>query len=168
MASPRAPQVGAHFFIIPSLSLGATIGFESRGGSRTNPMGPNRILVTTQNADESAFLFMPKVGYALMLGQVVGFWFRGGIGYFRRGISDPVDTRQKESWGYGLLAVDAFLVVTPLPHFGFYVGPQADLSFTGTHSQTEVMGGGVIVERSVSASYRSLGLGLGLIGYFDL
>src|SRR5262245_32431155 len=31
--TPRGPQVGGHFFIIPSLSIGATLGYESRGGS---------------------------------------------------------------------------------------------------------------------------------------
>jgi len=62
------------------------------------------------------------------------------------------------------LTLDALFVVSPFPHFGFYAGPQANLSFAGTHSRTQGNG----VELSWGASFRSLGLGLGLIGYVDL
>src|SRR5258708_23067428 len=31
----HGPQRGVHYFIIPSLSLGGTIGYEARGGSET-------------------------------------------------------------------------------------------------------------------------------------
>jgi hypothetical protein len=165
MLSPRGPQVGAHYFIIPSLSLGGTIGYESRGGSHTQP--DRGVMVTRNNDDESTFLFMPKVGYAIMFSQVVGVWFRGGLGYFRHGVSDATDTRLKSSQAYGLLSADALLVVTPLQHFGFFVGPQADFSLTGSHSQT-VIQGGQPVETSWSASYRAIGLGVGLMGYFGL
>jgi hypothetical protein len=161
--SPRGPQVGGHFFVIPSLSVGATLGYEARGGSRTDPQ-PNRGIVTRDTDDISTFVLVPKVGYALMLGNVVGFWFRGGPGFFRVGTTDPTDTRVRSADTFWLLSLDAFLVVSPVQHFAFYAGPQADLSFTGSHSETNPMG----IETSWSASYRSLGLGLGLIGYLDL
>jgi hypothetical protein len=107
---------------------------------------------------------VPKVGYALMFNDVIGFWFRGGVGYFRIGTSDPSDPPVKDSWSFLLVSLDALFVVSPVQHFGFYVGPQADLSFTGTHAHTAGNG----IEISQSASHRSIGLGLGLIGYFGL
>jgi hypothetical protein len=166
--SPHIPQVGGHFFIIPSLSLGGTIGFESRGGSNTRPPTGNGMVFASQpKVDAATFVFMPKVGYALMLTNTLGFWFRGGIGFFRIGISDPVDSRQKESISYWMLSADALFVVAPVQHFGFYVGPQADISFTGSHSITRVMGN-VLVEGSQNLSFRDILIGTGLIGYFDL
>jgi hypothetical protein len=161
--TPRGPQVGGHFFVIPSLSIGATLGYEARGGSTTQPIG-NRGIVTQDTDSISAFIFVPKVGYALMFNNVIGFWFRGGPGFFRIGSTDATDARVKDSDTFWLISLDALLVVSPVPNFGFYVGPQADLSFSGTESHTDNNG----IETSRSASYRSLGLGLGLIGYIGL
>jgi hypothetical protein len=166
--TPHIPQVGGHFFVIPSLSIGGTIGYESRGGSTTPPPNPNGVLrPTNPKPDSATFVFMPKVGYALMLTNTLGFWFRGGIGFVRIGVSDPVDSRQKESISYWVLSADALFVVAPVQHFGFYVGPQADISFTGSHSITRVMGN-VVVEGSQNRSFRDVLIGTGLIGYFDL
>jgi hypothetical protein len=161
--TPRGPQVGGHYFIIPSLSLGATLGYEARGGSFTQPVG-NRGLVTQDLDSTSTFVFMPKVGYALMLTDVLGFWFRGGPGFFRVGTTDAIDTRVKDSDTFWLLSLDAYFVWSPVQHLGFYVGPQADISFAGSHSHTDDN----LVETSRNASYRSIGLGLGIIGYIDL
>jgi hypothetical protein len=161
--TPRGPQVGGHYFIIPSLSIGGTLGYEARGGSTTQPMG-NRGLVTQDTESISTFVFAPKVGYALMLSNVIGFWFRGGPAFFRIGTTGAIDTRIKDSHTYWLLSLDAYFVWSPVQHLGFYAGPQADISFAGSHSQTDAN----LLETSRSASYRSLGLGLGVIGYIDL
>jgi hypothetical protein len=158
----RGPQVGGHYFVIPSLSIGATLGYEARGGSVTQPT-PRGIV--TQNTDDiSTFVFVPKVGYALMLSNLIGFWFRGGPGFFRVGTTDATNTVVKSSDTFWILSLDALFVWSPVPHLGFYAGPQADLSFAGTHSQTNEMG----IEVSRSATYRNLGIGLGIIGYIDL
>jgi hypothetical protein len=154
-ASPRCPQVSGHYFIIPSLSIGGAIGYESRGGSQT-AAGPNGAL-TTNLPDESSFLVLPQVGYAFMFGQVVGFWLRGGIGYFHQGSTNASDS-------YWLLSGNGDLVVSPFQHFAFYVGPQFDLSFTGSQTNTGPNG----VQQSTDASFRDFGLGVGLIGYVDL
>ena len=73
---PAGPKVGFHYFVIPSLSIGGTIGFESRGCTRTDKR--NNSSLTTDNADETSFVLLPKVGYALMFNDIIGFWFRGG------------------------------------------------------------------------------------------
>ncbi len=165
--SSHGPQVGGHFFVWPSISLGGTIGYESRGGSVTPaPVGGVQ-LATQSKPDAASFIFMPKIGYALMLTNTLGFWFRGGIGVFRLGVSNADDSRNKDSFTYWLLSGDALFVVTPAQHFGFYVGPQADFSISGSHGVTRVVGG-VVTDVSYSASLRDLGIGTGLIGYFDL
>jgi hypothetical protein len=165
---PHGPQLGGHYFFLPSMSLGATIGYESRGGTTQPEPEPGRPPVVNQKADTSTFIFIPRFGYALMLSNTLGFWFRGGLGIYRAGTSQAVDSRNKDSHTYWLLALDALFVVTPVQHFGFYVGPQADISFGGSFSQTRVLPNGVVNEGSVNASYRDIGIGAGLLGYFDL
>jgi len=157
--SPRCPQVGGYYFVIPSLSIGATLGYESRGGTTTTTR-VNGMTVSVTPPNDSTFVFIPKVGYALMLGQVVGFWFRGGLGYFYEGGSGA----GQDSSSYWFLSGDADLVVSPFHNFAFYAGPQFDLSFTGSHTQPAPMNSRV----SIDASFRDFGLGLGLIGYVDL
>src|SRR5205823_6480536 len=140
LASPHDPQLGGHYFIIPSLSIGGTIGYESRGGSFTPAPAGNMIRPTVSKDDVSTFVLMPKVGYVFMFNNVLGFWFRGGPSFVRVGSSDGTDSRIKESVSFWLLSLDALLVVSPVQHFAFYVGPQGDISFAGSHSRTNVMG----------------------------
>ena len=84
--SPRAPWVGGHYFVIPNLSIGATLGFQTAGGSTTGTTGGTTV---TRDMDSSiGFVFLPKVGYALMINNMLGFWFRGGPGYWVRSTSD--------------------------------------------------------------------------------
>ena len=158
--TPLGPQVGGHFFIIPSLSIGGTIGYETRGASIDTPIVNG---TRTQNQrDESTFVFLPKVGYVLSLNDLLGFWFRGGIGFARVGSSGNNPTSASDTlW---LFSLDAPFVVSPFQHFGFYVGPQGNLSFAGSHSQTAPNG----VETSFGNSYRSFVIGTGLFGYVDL
>lgn len=152
--SGRGAMVGGHYFIIPSLSIGGTIGYASttktesqRGVSRDDPT-------------QSTFVLLPKVGYALMLNDVVGFWFRGGPGFTRFGTADENEFKAT-LWTLGL---DALLVVTPVQHFGFYVGPQAEFSFSGSYTTTNNNG----VSTSRDLRYQSLALGVGMLGYFGL
>jgi hypothetical protein len=165
--SVRAPQIGGHYFIIPNLSIGGTIGYDSWGGNTTSAPNGVGATVTVSRGDASTFVFMPKVGYSLMLGDTMGFWFRGGPGFFHYG-ENGADTRFKDGITFWLLSLEALFVVTPVQHLGFFVGPQADISFAGSHTVTTGGPGGAIVEGSQSISYRAIGIGAGLMGYFDL
>jgi hypothetical protein len=163
MVTPLGPQVSGHYFIIPSLSLGGTIGYEVRGGSTTTPVGNTGAMITTSQADESTFLFLPKVGYVLGLNDVIGFWFRGGLG-FARVAASAAGNNGSVSDTFWLFSADALFTVVPFPHFGFYVGPQANLSFAGSNTATAANG----TETSVSASFRSIAISMGIFGYLDL
>jgi hypothetical protein len=161
--TPLGPQVGGHYFVIPNLSIGGTIGYEARGGSRTQSLAAGTASRTDDAADESTFVLLPKVGYTLMLNNMLGFWFRGGLGIAHVGLSGP-GNNTKVGHTFWLLSLDALFVVSPVQHFGFYAGPQANLSFAGSFSITDQNG----TETSVSSSFRSIGIGFGLFGYFDL
>jgi hypothetical protein len=161
---PSGLRLGVHYFVIPSLSLGGTVGFESRGGSASRPDPQTGAVISRNRQSDTSVVVLPKVGYALMLSDALGFWFRGGLGYANDTIHpDPVESAHT-AYSFWLVSADALFVVAPLPNFGFYVGPTADLSFSGTYSATANNG----VTTSYSASYTRVGLDTGLIGYFGL
>jgi hypothetical protein len=163
--SPRVPQIGGHYFIIPSLSIGGSIGYEGRGGSHTPPpVGAIQPASVPRN-DGSSFVFNPKVGYVLLLNDKFSFWFRGGLGVYHYGESSGVDARFKDGFTFWFVSLDALFVFTPVQHVGFYLGPQGDITFTGSHSHAQPQGP-VVAETSNSTSFRDIGIGAGMIAYF--
>jgi hypothetical protein len=161
-ATAHGPWLGGHYFVIPNLSIGATLGFQTAGGSTTSTNGGRTTTVDSRST--FAFMFLPKVGYALMFNNTIGFWFRGGPGFMRAGTTGPDDDDDdgpaRSQW---FLSVDALFVVTPVQYFGFYVGPQANLSFAGSVSSTTNN-----TTVSWDATYRSFSIDGGFLGYFDL
>jgi hypothetical protein len=160
---PSGLRIGVHYFIIPSLSVGGTVGIESRDGSISYRDQQTGVTVSRSKQSDTSFVFLPKVGYALMFSDVLGFWFRGGVGYANDTVHNDVDPAH-ESTSFWLVSAEALFVVAPLPHFGFYVGPSAELSFHGSFDNTNNQG----VTTSYSASYQRFALDTGLIGYFGL
>jgi hypothetical protein len=160
----RGPWVGAHYFIIPNLSLGATLGFVSSGSSRTSTTASTT--TTTEGTPVFRFVAIPKVGYALMFTNMLGFWFRGGPGLHTTSTGDPNPNDNNDvssSTTYWFLSVDALFVVAPTPNFGFYVGPQGNFSFAGSRSGTSNA-----TTVSWDAYFRSFSIDAGLYGAFDL
>ena len=162
--SYRGPWVGAHYFVIPSLSVGATLGFVSGSSSTTTTMGA--VTTTTDRAPVFRFVVVPKVGYALMFTNVLGFWFRAGPGLHTTSTGDnnPNDNNdQSSSTTFWFLSLDALFVVAPTPNFGFYVGPQGNFSFAGSQSSKSNA-----TTVSYDANFRSFSIDAGLYGAFDL
>jgi hypothetical protein len=165
--TPHLPQVGGHYFIAPSISIGGTIGYETHGGStRAAPVGPLQPPSVAKD-DVSSFVLAPKVGYVLPLTGALGFWFRGGLTFFHLSDTNAGNNQIKDSFSLWLVSADALFVVSPVQHFSFYLGPQADISLGGSHSVSRIQMG-ALVEDSVNMSFRSVGIGAGMIGYFDL
>jgi hypothetical protein len=156
-------RVGVHYFVVPSVSLGGAIGYESYGGSRTVP--DNGGTYTNDRETDHAFLLHLKAGYLLPLSKQAGFWFRGGPGVRRTNVH-PYPFNQAEAtetfWTVGL---DVLFVYAPLPAFGFFAGPTGELSFVGRHSEDN-LGPNNNQSFSNSASYRRLGLDFGLMVMF--
>jgi hypothetical protein len=158
-------KLGAHYFLIPSLSIGATLGYESRSGSVAGEDPPGTF--TMDKGTEWTLAFQPKVGYLLMVGKVVGFWFRGGPGVMHYSNHPNVFQKEDEVRAtYWLFGLDALVAIIPLPNVGLFLGPTADLSFAGSHGETIVPDAGPRVDYDKSASYRRLGGTLGAMAYF--
>lgn len=153
-------RIGFHYFVIPHLSLGGTIGFESSPRSATYRDNGNRS-ETVDSPTGSRVLIAPRVGYALMFIPEVGLWFRGGIGYERDKESNALNDTDYIRNSFAFVSADVFLVWSPVPHFGFLFGPSADLSFTGSHYVRNPPN-----SWSNDASTHRLALMAGLLGYF--
>jgi hypothetical protein len=109
------PRLAFDYFVIDGLSLGGTIAYASYSVEDED----------NNEQDASTFLFSPRVGYAFMFNDTIGIWPRGGIYYRSFNVDDFGDGN-----GFGL-NLEAMLVITPTPHFGFQVGPAFDFDFTG-------------------------------------
>lgn len=162
----QGAYAGFHYFLIHGLSLGGTVGYESRGGEEVCGAGNY-----CDKPNGSTFVLMPRVGYALMLNDLLGFWFRGGPGYVKNTQhTDRDHSDAKDSTSFWTLGVDAFFVVTPIDHVGFYVGPSYDFSFSGTAESTDWRNGpggtGQYVTTSVDADWHRFDIGLGMIAFF--
>jgi len=161
-----ASTVGFHYFVIDGLSVGGNLGYESRSGSVQ--YAQNGRAYTQDLGTGSTFIFEPKVGYALMLSDMLGFWFRGGPSVaVDTEYPDPGDSVREDKFTYWLFSADVLFTIMPVDHFGFYVGPGLDISFTGTYTRTDRAGpANAPVSRSFDSSYRRFKLGAGMIAYF--
>ncbi|MEZ4221914.1 MAG: hypothetical protein R3B13_13360 [Polyangiaceae bacterium] len=123
-----APRIGFDYFIIDSLSLGGSLTYvsDSRETDNTQPNGnTNR----GPDVDDSAILFAPRVGYAYMFSEVVGIWPRGGLSYVS---GKHKEDDNEDSFHNLALSLEAMLVIAPVPHAGFLVGPTLDFPFVGS------------------------------------
>lgn len=67
----------------------------------------------------------PRIGYATSKDALLGLWVRGGPNWFHYQSGDD------DSGNSISLGVDAFGVITPVPHFGIYLGPSLDFALWG-------------------------------------
>ncbi len=123
-----APRIGFDYFIVDSVSVGASITYISDAQDGKTIAGGT----TTPQDDVKtrSFLFAPRAGYALMFGETFGLWPRAGVTY----LSTTVETGAASETSASMLAlsVEGNLVITPVPHVGFLIGPTLDFGFTGS------------------------------------
>jgi hypothetical protein len=128
-----APRIGFDGFVTAGVSIGGFFGVVSHSSEVETEM-PTFMGGTVRSIydgpSETAIVFGSRGGYAYMFNDTVGIWPRLGFSYFtdttELGDGDEITVN-------GLaLSVDALLVVAPIPHFGFTLGPVLDLGLTGS------------------------------------
>ena len=80
------------------------------------------------DGDATIVHLAPRIGYAAPLGKSVGAWIRGGPNAMSQFAKD-------ESQIYLSLRLEAFFVVTPVPHFGLMLGPSLDFGLVTSRSK---------------------------------
>lgn len=172
------PRVAFDFTVIPKLTLGAALAFGfGLGGSIERESLTNNQTVTrkTDAPTASAIGLAPRVGYIIPLGDSLAFWPRGGLGFYWTSLktesvndNNPnVVTTASSTDSLISLDLDPQLVVTPLEHFFFHLGPIVNVPLSGSRS-TQTTNGGVTNKVTNDISLFHFGLQAGLGGYFTL
>jgi hypothetical protein len=172
-----APRAAFDYFFMPSMSLGLSLSYGSRSNtdeiSGTRVMGMN-VVAFTQEVDTTDTLFTvaPRFGYALTFSPLLGLWAHGALIYTRftserqgRNITPGVGVTNDSDLGVSTfgLGVDAQLMITPVDHVAFGVGPLFEISPLGDFDYDE-RNDNVTLEGD--ASILSVGLSAGLSVYF--
>ena len=160
------PRLAFDYTVIDHLSVGGSIGYLNRSGKTETTMDG----VTTSRDSPTGFalLFSPRVGFAIALSPMVAIWPRLGITYFTASTQStnmamPPTTTKTTLNGFAL-SMDAELVITPLSHVGFTVGPMLDLPLSGRMKIERTGGTNNLTESS--AKITNYGLTAGLLVYF--
>jgi hypothetical protein len=150
IASPyAAPRLTFDGFVTDGISLGGTLGVTSQSTEIEPPSGN-----TQDGPSETAVVFGARIGYGHMFSDTVGIWPKLGLTYFTDSIEDN-DGDEVDVSGLAMSA-DVMLVIAPVPHFGFTIGPVLDLGLTGS---TEF--GTMDVDTTIT----DVGLQAGLLGW---
>jgi hypothetical protein len=105
-----APRFAFDYFATTGLSLGGAIGYTKDSG------GPRFQVLT----------LAPRIGYAIMFGDVVGIWPRIG------GTYDIIFTPDAKAWLFaGTFELPLMLVAGQ--HVAFNLGPRVDYGFVGQY-----------------------------------
>jgi hypothetical protein len=104
----------------------------------------------------------PRVGYIVPMGDKLSFWPRAGVEYNSVTSNDGSVTQTQFA-----VDVEALLVISPWNHFGFTVGPTADIPISGkTTVPSGATGGAASTTSSVDATMLQVGLSAGMLGHF--
>jgi hypothetical protein len=174
------PRLSFDYFVIDGLTLGGSLGYISLGGTQSvtkfnTPAGPAALPPDHDHTSVTGFAFAPRVGYAYMFNDVIGIWPRGGFTYFHYSSEtkqyngqNAVDHTDKESFGGLDLNLEAMLVISPVRHFAFVVGPVFDLGLTGgvDISRDPPDPNNTLPAPDISVKHTNFGLTSGLLGYF--
>lgn len=144
-----APRLTFDGFVTDAISLGGTIGITSESSEVELPSG-----VEQDGGSETAIIIGGRVGYGYMFSDTLGIWPKLGLTYFTDGLEDG-DGDEIDINGLAFSA-DVMLVIAPVPHFGFTVGPIMDIGLTG-----ETQAGGAEVDTIVT----DFGLMAGIAGW---
>lgn len=179
LLGPRSPhtvpRVGFDFVVIPHLTVGGTVAFAfSLGGSRETETTQNNQTTTvkTDSPSQTVIALGPRVGYILPLGDLLAFWPRGGFSFYSlKSTTEDTDnngtTRDTNRATAFSLDLDPQLVITPIEHFFFNVGPLVNIPITGSVTRERVRGATTTsVENDLSLWH--IGITAGLGGWFDL
>ncbi len=143
-------RLSLHGLMSSGLTLGGIVGVWGVSGT-----GPS-------NGSVTAFNVGPRIGWAGCFKKVkqLGFWGRTGPTFQYVTISEsltvngqPVSTPSIDSWAFDW-SFEAFLVWSPVDHFGLLAGPSVDVGLAGHQSQGN---------QSSDWGYHSIGMSFGLV-----
>jgi hypothetical protein len=168
----NVPRVGFDYAVIDRLTLGGSIAFAVQtGSSETQSQGAGS--VTNDAAKATYFAIAPRIGYALPLSDLFVFWPRAGFSFNLLHISNPdrvngnpgIVTSSSTNATQWALSLEPLFAITPVQHFGFFVGPVVDIPLAGT-AKTDTTRNGQTTTTSFDLAEFHFGVTAGLLGWF--
>jgi hypothetical protein len=156
-ATTPLARIGYHRFLTGGLSLGAGLIYSYEKVDLSSIGG----------AGNTTFGIAPRVGYAIPASASTAFWLRAGFTY----VHGSADNSDSTTWQL-MPAAEAFLVLTPVSHFGVTLGPFIEYGVVGKQSSCGnnfVVGPGggttsTCTDRDLNVLY--VGLSIGLLADF--
>ncbi len=160
-----APRLGFDYTVIPHLTIGGELfAWFTPGQNSTTPTG-NGTSVTNPNPTGNAFGIAPRVGYIIGVSDLLSIWLRGGVSYYLANASTNASNGCSTTGSLDALGLDLDpqLVISPVRHFAFTVGPALDWGFLGGWSYQQTCNA-----PSVSGNYNAVNFSIngGLLGWF--
>jgi hypothetical protein len=158
------PRVGLDWVPIRHLTLGGAAWFYADlQASESQSPAKSSLSTSVDRPKVTYWGVAPRVGYIIALGDKVSLWPRLGVEYHNVSTSD-VGSGSGSITQFALEA-EAMFVVSPWDHFGFQVGPTADIPFTGSQT-VNATSGGTTSSVKVDSSMLQLGVSAGMLGHF--
>ncbi len=160
------PRLGLDYFVVDRVSVGAAFTYASDSGKFDQT-------VSGQNGrqqfdvSQSSILIAPRAGYAYMFSEVAGIWPRVGVSYASiKSVHDDGQDKQESTQNMFALGVEALLVILPVSHAGFTVGPTVDFPLYGKGKEPEQVGGQIVNRDRDTMKVTTLGLQFGALMWF--
>jgi hypothetical protein len=159
------PRLGFDYTVIPHLTIGGELyAWFTPGQNNTTPTG-NGTSTTNPSPTGSAFGIAPRVGYIFGMSDMLSIWLRGGVSYYVSNWNSnaPNGCSASASLDAFGLDIDPQLVISPVRHFAFTVGPSLDWGFLGGWSYQ-----GTCNAATTSGNYNAVNFSVngGLLGWF--
>lgn len=135
-----APRLAFDYFVINGLSVGGAIAYYTyEEDDPTQTTDGTSVDLDEQSGD--GFLFAPRVGYLFMFSPMLGIWPRAGVTYASatNKVNDRgpgPDNDLEVNANVFDLTLEGMLVITPVPHGGFTVGPTVEIPLAGSGEYT--------------------------------
>jgi hypothetical protein len=132
----QVPRLSFDAFVASGLTIGGSIMYDhySTGSSTNWHDSPDK-------TSTGAWLFAPRVGFAKMFVPQFGIWPRAGIMYLHTSTDDTTtntntgaSTTNTTTNGDLYFTLDANVILAPVPHFAFTLGPTYELLLSSSVS----------------------------------
>ena len=159
----QIPRISFDAVLGPGVTLGGSAMYDHYSLSNKNAgqEDPDKLTV-------GVWLVSPRIGFAKMFTPQIGIWPRAGITYVHQSTDNPstntatgVTTDYTDSVGELYYTMDVNLIITPVAHLGFTVGPTFDYLLSHSESHTPP-------DTTPNSNYKAHALGLqaGIFAWF--
>jgi len=158
----QVPRLSFDAFLGSGISLGGSVMYDHYSTSHKNAG-----VEDPDKPTEGIWLLSPRVGFAYMFTPHVGIWPRAGITYAHISSDSTststtgVVTSSSDSVSALYYTMDVNLVVTPVPHVGFTIGPTLDYLLSYSESTTPAS-----TNPDSNQKEHALGLQAGFLAWF--